>query len=165
VYVCNRTVQPERQPAFARPSGTTTSATAPAAKQNTSTDSSTASNRCKCSSSDPRSLHDSDPTSNQLHSSLKKIKIFFINIKFKKKKKKISVKTQFSYIQYKKYKRIDTVRFGLLFGHPYSRSRGFGLLPQMLRQQSEKILGDFDSLHSAKILLYCSRDKRVYSIC
>ena len=153
----NTTVQPERKPAFARPSGTTTSATAPAAKRNTITDSSTASNRCMCSSSDPRSLHDSDPTSNQLHSSLKKLKFYIY--------KKISVKTQFSYIQYKKYKRIDTVRFGLLFGHPYSRSRGFGLLPQMLRQQSEKILGDFDSLHSAKILLYCSRDKRVYSIC
>ena len=47
----NTTVQPERKPAFARPSGTTTSATAPAAKRNTTTDSSTASNnRCKCSS-------------------------------------------------------------------------------------------------------------------
>jgi hypothetical protein len=44
------TVQPERKPAFARPSGATTSATAPAAKRNTITDSSTASERCKCSS-------------------------------------------------------------------------------------------------------------------
>ena len=41
----------ERKPAFARPSGTTTSATAPAAKRNTITDSSTASDRCiMCSS-------------------------------------------------------------------------------------------------------------------
>ena len=45
----DRTVQPERKPAFARPSGTTTSATAPAAKRNTTTDSSTASDRCMCS--------------------------------------------------------------------------------------------------------------------
>ncbi len=39
-------VQPDRKPTFARPSGTTTSATAPAAKRNTITDSSTASDRC-----------------------------------------------------------------------------------------------------------------------
>ena len=54
----NTTVQPERKPAFARPSGTTTSATAPAAKRNTITDSSTASDRCKCSSLEsPRVLY------------------------------------------------------------------------------------------------------------
>ena len=40
----------ERKPAFARPSGTTTSSTAPAAKRNAITDSSTASDRCMCSS-------------------------------------------------------------------------------------------------------------------
>ena len=39
----NTPVQPDRKPTFARPSGTTTSATAPAAKRNTITDSSTAS--------------------------------------------------------------------------------------------------------------------------
>ena len=56
----NTTVQPERKPAFARPSGTTTSATAPAAKRNTITDSSTALiDAC----AHPWSLHDSDPTS------------------------------------------------------------------------------------------------------
>ena len=57
----NTTVQPERKPAFARPSGTTTSATAPAAKRNTITDSSTASDRCMCSSlessHDPTKVH------------------------------------------------------------------------------------------------------------
>ena len=46
----NTTVQPEKKPAFARQSGTTTSATAPAPKRNTITDSSTASDRCMCSS-------------------------------------------------------------------------------------------------------------------
>ena len=63
----NTTVQPEKKPAFARPSGTTTSATAPAAKRNTITDSSTASNRCLCTSLESsRLLHYSTTTtSNQ----------------------------------------------------------------------------------------------------
>ena len=46
VAVQYKPVQPDRKPTFARPSGTTTSATAPAAKRNTITDSSTASDRC-----------------------------------------------------------------------------------------------------------------------
>ena len=43
VLTPNTPVLPDKKPAFARPSGTTTSATAPAAKRNTITDSSTAS--------------------------------------------------------------------------------------------------------------------------
>ena len=63
---------PERKPAFARPSETTTSATAPAAKRNTITDSSTASDRCMCPSSESSRLRSNQFTKKYNYRMIKK---------------------------------------------------------------------------------------------
>ena len=84
----DRTVQPERKPAFARPSGTTTSATAPRGQAEYDTITITVRalhlckcNRCKCSSSEPSRLRPNQFTKNN-------------NIKLKKRKNQISFNIQ-----------------------------------------------------------------------